>query len=204
MRNGLRSSPTRSRPAVPLVDALPLAGLLLAAGCASSPPEAGDVAAAGRQVETVSVGSSQGGALAQIEIETEASIIDVVSPTGLSTSWAVLPEVFEILGIEATTVDRPSYSAGNERFVVRNIERRALSNYLECGSSFGRARADQYEVTMQILVQLAGAPGGGTRVRTTLDAYARPRDVAGNAYHCTSRGTLERRIAELVEQLAGE
>jgi hypothetical protein len=197
MRNGLTSAP-RSLPIILLS-----AAVWLAAGCASPQPQgAEELAAAGRQVETVSVGSSQGGALAQIEIETAASVIDLEVPVGLTSAWAVLPEVFEILGIEATTVDRPSYSAGNERFVVRSIDRQALSNYLECGSSFGRARADQYEVTMQILVQLAGAPGGATRIRTTLDAYARPRDVAGNAYHCTSKGTLERRIAELVEQLA--
>jgi len=177
----------------------------LGAACASSSSvaDADDAAATGRRVETLNVGSSQGGGLARYEIETEASIVDSVIPTEVPIAWSVLPEAFDILGIEATTVDRPSYSAGNERFIARNIEGKSLSNYLECGSSFGRARADQYEVTMQILVQLGAERGGGTRVRTLLDAYARPRDVAGNAYHCASKGVLERRVAELVQQLAG-
>ena len=37
-------------------------------------------------------------------------------------------------------------------------------------------------------------------VTTSLDAYARPRDVAGNAVHCVSRGALERRLAELITE----
>jgi hypothetical protein len=38
-----------------------------------------------------------------------------------------------------------------------------------------------------------------------MDAYARPRDVSGNDIHCVSKGTLERRIVELItEGLDGE
>jgi hypothetical protein len=173
---------------------------MLTAGCASSPEAAADAAASGRRVETVSVGSSQGGSLGFVDIETEASVMDDVIAGAPLAAWSALGDVFETLGLEAPTVDRPSLSMGNERFTVARIEGRSLSEYLECGSNFGRARADQYQVTMQILVQLARNASGGTRVRTTLDAYARPRDVAGNSYHCTSKGTLERRIVELLAQ----
>jgi hypothetical protein len=188
--------------AIPQRRPLLLAICALAAACAPAPREAGDAAAAGRRVETVSVGSSQGGALGQVEIETEASVVDNVVAVTPQAAWAALPAVFEQLGVEATTVDRRFFSMGNERFVARDIDGRSLSNYLECGSNFGRPRADQYEVTMQILVQIGRDPTGA-RVRTTLDAYARPRDVGGNAYHCTSKGTLERRVAELITQVSG-
>lgn len=171
---------------------------VLAGACASSSGDAESVAAAGRRVETLNVGSNQGGALSAVEIETGSSVVDRVVPTRPQDAWAALPQAFLTLEIEASTVDRPSLSMGNERFVASRIEGRSLSSYIDCGTTFGRARADQFRVTMQVLVQLAPAPGGGTRVRTMLDAYAEPRDVAGNSYHCTSTGALERRVAELL------
>jgi hypothetical protein len=142
---------------------------MLTAGCASSPEAAADAAASGRRVETVSVGSSQGGSLGFVDIETEASVMDDVIAGAPLAAWSALGDVFETLGLEAPTVDRPSLSMGNERFTVARIEGRSLSEYLECGSNFGRARG-QYQVTMQILVQLARNASGGT-MRTTLDAY---------------------------------
>jgi hypothetical protein len=179
-----------------------LAAGISSTSCASSPREAEDVAAAGRRVQTVSIGNSQGGALSQVEIETGASVRDSVIAVSPQAAWSELGGVFETLELETPTVDRRSFSMGNERFVARRIEGRSLSNYLDCGTSFGRARADQYRITMQILVRLLRDPSGGTRVRTMLDAYAQPQDVAGNSYHCTSKGTLERRIAELLAQSA--
>lgn len=150
-----------------------------------------------RQVGNVRVGSSQGGGLASLEIENEMSIIDSVIPVAPAAAWSVLADVFVALGIEASTADRRSMAMGNERFIGRRIDGRPLSDFVDCGTYFGRPRADQYEVTMQVLVRLTPA-SDGTRVETALDAYARPRDVAGNALHCTSRGTLERKFPELI------
>lgn len=182
---------------------LALASGLFLSGCASPQGGAEQTAAQGRRVETVSVGSTQGGGLSAVEVETGASVVDSVVAVTPVAAWSALPGVFETLGVEATTVDARSRAIGNERFIATRIEGRSLSDYVDCGASFGRARADQYQVTMQILVQLGRDASGGTRVRTLLDAYAQPRDVAGNAYHCASTGRLERRVAELIARTAG-
>ena len=111
---------------------------------------------------------------------------------------------FETLNLETPTVDARAFSIGNRGCRARRIEGKRLSTYLQCGSSISRPNADQYEVTLQRMVQLLDAPGGSTTVRTTLDAYARSRSSSVNAIHCTSKGRFERRVVELIrEELAG-
>jgi hypothetical protein len=137
-----------------------------------------------------------------IELQNEMSIIDSIVPVPPRAAWSAMADVFRTMGIEVSTADARSMAMGNERFVARRIDDRPLSDFVDCGTYFGRPRADQYEVTMQVLVQLSPA-SGGTLVRTALDAYARPRDVAGNAFHCTSKGRLERRISSLIMERSG-
>jgi len=92
---------------------------------------------------------------------------------------------------------------GNSRYTRARIEGRQLSAYLDCGSGLTGPYADAYAVTLSLLVQLDGATGGGTTVRTTMDAYARARGVSARPIHCQSRGVLERRIWALVAEKVG-
>ncbi len=117
--------------------------------------------------------------------------------------WAVLPEVFGQLEIETSTVDPSEALIGNAGYRARRIEGRRLSAYLDCGRSFGREYADQYAVTLSVLVQLLTAPDGSTTVRTILDAYARDPSLSSSSLHCTTRGSLERRIGDLVIERLG-
>jgi hypothetical protein len=116
-----------------------------------------------------------------------------------------MPAVFETLGIETPTFDPRSYVIGNPGSRVARIAGSTrLSNYLDCGIGILGPNADRYEVTLQLIVQLASYPIGATIVRTTLDAYARPRDTSGEPVHCASQRTLERQINELIGlELAG-
>ena len=117
--------------------------------------------------------------------------------------WAVLPAVFEQLEIETTRVDATEGVMGNPGFRARRIEGQRLSRFLDCGRSFGREYADQYTVTLGVLIQLVPSPEGFTVVRTVLDAYARDPSQGGTSVHCITWGSLERRIGELVaERLA--
>ena len=155
----------------------------------------------GPRTETISVrvGGAAGGAL---EVGTEASVMDTTVSAAPDAIWSALPTVFQLLRIETSTVDAGSLMIGNQGFVASRIGGRSLSTYLDCGQTFGGPTADRYEVTLYLMVELAGSPGGGTLVRTVTDAYARPRGVSGNSLHCVSKGTLERRILELVTQIA--
>ena len=56
-----------------------------------------------------------------------------------------------------------------------------------------------YLVTNPVTVVRAS----GTIVSTTVDGTAKPRDVRGDTVACSSKGQIERRVAELVTELLG-
>ena len=138
--------------------------------------------------------------LGAIRLASDASVEENRVPASPADVWVALSPAFETLQIEAAAVDATAMMMGNPDFTPRLIEGRRLSTYLDCGVGPAGANADQYLVTLQWMVWLDPAPEGGTLVTTSLDAYARPRDVAGNAVHCVSRGALERRLAELITE----
>ncbi len=107
------------------------------------------------------------------------------------------------LEIAVTRVDSAESVMGNPGYRARRIEGERLSRFLDCGRSFGREYADQYSVTLAVLVQLVPSADGGTVVRTFLDAYARDPATSGSNVHCITRGSLERRVGDmLAERLA--
>jgi hypothetical protein len=176
---------------------LPLLTLLLA-GCAARSSE---VVPENSGIVTSSFGGT-GGVTADLALRNDPSVSEGrVEPRVLEV-WAMMPEVFERLGIEIDMADPRTASLGNSGFRTRRIEGRQMSRYLDCGSGIGGAYADTYEVTASILVQLFAAPEGGTVIRSVFDAYARARDVRGSSLHCQSRGELERRIWALVAEIA--
>ncbi len=113
--------------------------------------------------------------------------------------WAVLPEVYERLGIDeagAVPAER-LYGARNVR--VRRIEGQRLSTFIDCGTGpTATPRADEYDVRMTVVTRVLDGEAGASRLETTVQAAARPRGVSGNPVDCASRGSLEARIATLV------
>ena len=133
-----------------------------------------------------------------------ASVQDTILRESPTRVWGVLPAVFATLGVPTRTLEPAAYTIGLESGRVARIEGSRLSLHLECGNGILGPNADHYDVTMTLLVQLAGHASGGTTVRTTLDAYARPRASSGEPLHCASSRTLERRLMELVQlELSG-
>lgn len=135
-----------------------------------------------------------------VNLRNQATVGQRTLTATVTQVWAVLPAVFAQLGIEATRVDSSEGVIGNPAYRARRIEGKRMSEYLDCGRSFGSNYADQYAVTLGILVQLVSSPGGGTVVRTVVDAYARDPSQNGNAVHCITWGSLERRIGDLVAE----
>ena len=115
--------------------------------------------------------------------------------------WAMLPGVYEQLGIEHSLVDNRGLQIGNTRFVTRTMEGNRLSRYLRCGSSIGNSdNADTYRVTMSVVTRIRVDEDQQTLLQTEVTGSASPRHVSGNPVICTTRGKLEERIAELVSE----
>ncbi|MBM4183601.1 MAG: hypothetical protein FJ207_05165 [Gemmatimonadetes bacterium] len=143
---------------------------------------------------------SPNGRAAPLDLRHESSVGQRTVAASLVAVWAVLPAVFAQLEVEPTRVDSSEAVIGNPNFRARRIEDRRMSDWLDCGRAFGREYADHYTVSIGLLVQLVPAAEGGTIVRTVLDAYARDPSTSGNAVHCITWGSLERRIGELVAE----
>ncbi|MEQ1858112.1 MAG: hypothetical protein ABL963_16785, partial [Longimicrobiales bacterium] len=158
-------------------------------------------ASAGRPggVETPSMVSYTGtGGRGAMTLTAEAGVGETTLAESPTAVWAVLPAVFRVLGVEATVTDRASGQMGNPGFRPRRIENRRLSLFLDCGSGLTGDYADVYQVDMMLRVEVVSTSPESTTVRTTVDAYAQDRNTSGNPIHCRSRGSLERRVGELV------
>ena len=111
-----------------------------------------------------------------------------------------MPTVFYELGIPPSVRDPLQNLLGSMQFHPRQIGGNRLSQYLDCGRSVGVAsNADSYRVTMSLVTRLSAGGGSRTLIETEILAVAEPRGVRGDAVNCTSKGTLERQIVELVQ-----
>ena len=172
--------------------AITVVGTVLIAGCASYGVY---ITAPGAANTGVSRVSSSGG--------TEAISTGAVPIAGSSTVyvpidrlWAILPAVYDSVGIPLTVVDRAGYMLGNRGLQVRRqLHGVALSKYIDCGYAQGRASADFYDVNLSVTTQLQRQDSLTTTVITTVDAVARPVLFTGEYNHCGTRGELEARIS---------
>jgi hypothetical protein len=169
-------------------------------GCFSSPPRA---AGNTPTLTTVFVVPPADRTPRSVDLRHEATVGERVVAASVSEVWGVLPGIFEQLEIETTTVDPSQGLMGNAGYRARRVEGRRLSSYMDCGRSFGREYADQYAVTLTVMVQLVTAADGRTVVRTILDGYARDPSTSSSSVHCITWGALERRIGDLVVERVG-
>lgn len=165
-----------------------------ASACASGGSDTPVGAARDRTV----VASSRGSDLAFRAISDE-QVVDGLLLDTRDNAWSRLPGVFEQIGVEVTYSDPAAYAMGNRGFRVRRIDGKRPAEWLDCGMGpTARPYANDYEVTMGLMVQLEAVPEG-TRVHVRVDASAKPRDVSGASIPCASQQTLERRILTLID-----
>lgn len=164
--------------------------------CASPGPDGARPAP--ESVKPVGISGSRGG-IGRTEIHNEPRTVVRTVPAPVDSVWAVLPRVYEMLGIPQAGIDPERRIFGNPEFRPRRIQGERLSWYVDCGPSVTAVpKADEYEVTLSLLTRLTAGETGGTVVATTVVATGKPRAVSGNPVYCQSTGTLEARVADLV------
>ena len=170
--------------------AFPLA-LLVLTGCASTPPGS---ALPGRD-ETARVTDASGNALRFRPGEAAARTTLAVPR---DAAWRVLPAVYDSLGIPVTLIDPATHTFGNSGFTLtRRLGKTSLTQYIDCGQTQGFASAETYEIYLGVMTQLHPGPDPGTTVMaTSVDAAGRPMTFQGGYTRCSSKGELEKRIAE--------
>lgn len=137
-----------------------------------------------------------------VRITTDRRVSRSIHNASMDDVWTALKAAYEQLEIPVTATDHAGWRLGNPRAQTRRIGDERMSRFFECGRApTGRPRADQYDVTYSVFSRLEQTTDGQTVLLTEADGSARPRSVSTNPVHCSSMGTLERRIADLVTEL---
>jgi hypothetical protein len=176
-----------------------IATAALLAGCAT-----GGQAPAETVRSTVSVSGTDGVATQTIE-----SYADVGGTTHRISAtpdkvWAVLPTVYQGLGITVGT-SLPDYmTIGNSKLELnRTLGGQPLSSFVSCGyGPNGAPIADSYRVNMAVVTTVVPVAGGAAQVETRVQGTATNRAVSGASVTCATTGRLEGLIAERVKNHA--
>jgi hypothetical protein len=114
--------------------------------------------------------------------------------------WRVLPAVFDSLAIPANTLDPAIHVFGNSGFrLTKRLGKTPLGQFIDCGQTQGFPSAETYEVDLAVMTQLHPGPEAGTTtLAASVDASARPQTYRAEFTRCTSKGELEKRIAERI------
>lgn len=174
-----------------------IAAAAAATGCAS-----GGLQPETRQ-STVDAAGASGTDL--VRVQKTLAPLERSVPVPVERAWAVLPAVYELLGIPVGTVDPATRMLGNQALQARGrLGKVPLSHYLSCGgnSVTGISNADSYAMTIRVLTQLKPESDGGTKVSTLVDAYGRAQAFGNGDVTCGSTGELEQQIAARVATLA--
>jgi hypothetical protein len=178
----------------------PVAFLALAACASAGTP------AAGGAPETVvialppdAVGTGSRPVLLPLHRDERGSRATRAAP--LDQVWAVLPAVYDQLGIAVATLDARTHRIGNTALVAhRRLAGQRVSAFLECGTTaFGAPLADTYRIEASVLSTQRPAPAGAM-LETRLEARAVNPGVSGAPVRCASTGRLEELIARAVER----
>lgn len=164
--------------------------LIAIAGCASS-----STPSMTRSSDIGVVGT--GGGL-RIRSSDGATVNTLAFP--LQRVWAVLPSVFDSLGIPLTDLDQKEHRIGNSGMKAhKTLGKTALSKLIDCGASQGFPSADTYDIHLSIITQISTNEAGMTSIGTLLEASGKPMAFPGGYSRCTTTEALENQIVDLVK-----
>ena len=123
----------------------------------------------------------------------------VTIPHDAEMVFRVLPSLFDSLGVPVNTIDPARKLIGNSGFKIRQrLGKAVLSTLIDCGNTQIGPNADSYDVYMIITTSVSPAGTGSSRLSTLVEAQAKPITYNQGYNRCTTKGTLEQRLADLV------
>ena len=147
--------------------------------------------------QTISVVGPSGNA--QINSPREASSNIQTLPFTVDQVWRALPVAFDSLGIPVQALDNAKHTIGNTNFAIRRrLKNVPLSRYIDCGASQMGPSADDYDARLTVLTEVRPGEGGAT-VSTSVQAVARPMNYAQEFSACSSKGSLEQRLIDILK-----
>jgi hypothetical protein len=168
--------------------------LAIANACASSGGTEQPVIPHTTRVVTPTAGLS-------VTTTTESPAITSELPFPLERVWAVLPSVYDSLGIAPVEVNAAGrFVSGSNLKLRRRLGTEPLTRILDCGTSQGGPSAETYEIVMTVRTQLRAAANGATTVATEVGATGKPIAFVGDVVPCRSKTRLEQKILDAVRR----
>ena len=140
-----------------------------------------------------------GGAAGSMTIANTTSS-DVVSLASAADAvWRIMPSIYDSLGVTVNTMDQSRKMIGNTGYKIRQrLGKAPLSRYIDCGNSQIGPSADSYDVMLSVMSTVAPAGEKSATVSTIVEAQAKPVTYNQPYMRCSTKGTLEKRLGELL------
>lgn len=140
-----------------------------------------------------------GAAAATVRIVSSTSASTTQVPYSIDRVWSALPVAYDSLKIPLTAVDAAKHYLGNEGMKVRQkLGSVSLSKYIDCGQAQIGPSADTYDVYLNVTTTAKVISPTETQIATTVESAARPLSFSQAYSDCSSKGTIEARISEIV------
>jgi len=124
-----------------------------------------------------------------------------VSPT---RAWPALVQTYAGFGVPLQGADAARRMIATQYIHAHtNFAGERLSRWLECGTTMTGDIATSYEITLRFGTLIDTSVAGRSVIRTAVTATAIAPGSGTTPVECSTRGTLERRIAALVSSKSG-
>ena len=115
--------------------------------------------------------------------------------------FRLIPSVLDSLGVPVNMLEPTKRSVGNPALKIRQrLKTTPLSRYIDCGTSTQvGANADNYDVSLSAIADVAAGAANSSTVTLTFEAVAKPVNFSQQYSQCTSRGLFETRFFEILK-----
>jgi hypothetical protein len=167
--------------------------LLTACASASSPPAgAGDPGSIS--------GSDVGSGMIRLGTDSRATSISISATP--EQVWAVLPGIYQELGIQAEMRDDALRTLGTRGFTGSRIGGKRAGDFVRCASQgTGPSSGGMMRTRLTIITRVTSASGGKAEIVTEVGGTATPVEgTSTGPTACASTGELEQRIRTMAEK----
>lgn len=172
--------------------AVKVMALLTLGACASSGSNPASTASSTRTQTVIGGGS--------LRTTTDQSEYVSTIESSVEPVWKSLPMIYDSLGIPLTVMDFKAHLIGNQGLKIRQtLGKVPLSKYIDCGTAQLISSADTYDVFLTVVSHVRPNEPVGSDIVTTVTAAAKPLNVSQEYFQCSTKGELERKIADMVK-----
>ena len=174
---------------------LPRAFIILATvACGTAVPVTTDP---GRAPEPARVTDTETSGFIRLSDEPSAATV-IEAP--LDRVWALLPGVYETIGVAGDIDDAAARVYGTRRFTSNRLDKNRTDAFVRCGNEgAGPSAGGAYRMRLAIVSTLRSAAEGRTLISTEVTGSAVAAEgTSTGVLRCVSNGGLEQRIRKLL------